>query len=348
MQVLLIGPYPPPIGGISVHIQRMLTQLSEGGHEASVLDYTAPHEGKAAIHENLIQLPAAPLAKVTTLFKIAYRLTKRALVHIHIADLERFIWAGPLLVVLFWRQKKIISLHSGSFIARTNHWRGRLFVRLLLSTFQHIVAVNVEQQTYLLNLGFPANKVSVIPAFIPQKPDDSLTPQALKERSAQKTVVLASGYLTPLYNYDGLITCISQLPTEEYLFVFAFYHETDPAYETHVMARLADLPNVIILRNQPPDVFIALMARCHIYVRPTMADGDAVAIREALSLNKQVFASDVVKRPSGTQLFPPHDADRLLALFLQQRDDPEHTTVGAGESNFDKLLAIYEMIDSGK
>jgi len=45
-----------------------------------------------------------------------------------------------------------------------------------------------------------------------------------------------------------------------------------------------------------------------VFVRPTLADGDAVSVREALALGRVVVASAVGERPAAARLFPAGDA----------------------------------------
>lgn len=351
MQILLIGPYPPPLGGISVYIQRLCTLLREKGHEPLVLNYSHSSPDDKASDVAVIHLPSNLITKTRKVIQLASSLSKTTIVHFHISELVAFKWVAPILLFLFCRQKKVITIHSGNFIARTNYWGGRLFLRVLFCFFQHIIAVSQEQKSYFVQLGIRSEKISVIPAFLPQQPDFALLPNEVKAISKDKKIVLTSGYLERTYNYDALIDCISCLPQEEYCFIFAFYNKSEPNYEQYIYQRLAAFPNIIILRDQVPEVFITIMAHCHIYVRTTTTDGDAVAIREALSFNKVVFATDVVKRPDACHLFPLNDSRRLLQLFHAASKTHSPSINGKPNKEWEQIFSVYHNLlvrDLGK
>ena len=56
---------------------------------------------------------------------------------------------------------------------------------------------------------------------------------------------------------------------------------------------------------------LALMAASDVFIRPTLADGDSVSVREALALGRVVVASNVGNRPPGVRLVAPGDVDAL-------------------------------------
>ena len=39
MHILIVGAYPPPIGGITVHVKRLFSALKENGHQVTVFDF---------------------------------------------------------------------------------------------------------------------------------------------------------------------------------------------------------------------------------------------------------------------------------------------------------------------
>jgi glycosyltransferase involved in cell wall biosynthesis len=62
------------------------------------------------------------------------------------------------------------------------------------------------------------------------------------------------------------------------------------------------------LGELPRDRALAVVAAADLFIRPTLADGDAISVREALALGRPVVASAVGARPSEAALFPPGDA----------------------------------------
>jgi glycosyltransferase involved in cell wall biosynthesis len=62
---------------------------------------------------------------------------------------------------------------------------------------------------------------------------------------------------------------------------------------------------------------LALMAACDVFVRPTLADGDAISVREAIALGRPVVASAVGARPPEARLFPAGDAAACAEEIFQ-------------------------------
>lgn|GEM_PF-453286 len=330
VEVLLVGTVART-GGVSVHVRNLLAALKEAEITAHLLDYEAEH---------------GLLKKFRALARAAIHTSPRTVVHFHVSAMGRFRWAGPLLITLFARQPKVLTIHSGSFVKQMDRPFERVWLRALLACFRRVIAVSTEQRDFLLRLGVPTHKLAVIPAFIPQWPDPTLLPSSVLTLHGGRTLVLTSGSLTPLYDYDLLIDCMAQLDPDQYAFVFAFYGTADPAYASRILIRLDAYANAVVLRDQPPEVFTSLAAVCDLYVRTAIIDGDSNAVREALHFGKTVFATDSVIRPEGCRLFPPSDSAALLRLFHAFDGTPLSGDNGQ-ESNAAHILQLYAELAHG-
>ena len=171
MNILILGAYPPPIGGITVHVKRLFNALKTQGHSVEVFDF-----GGKETHQK-------PEEVLTTFQKILKRIisTDRkgkpdTLAHIHVSAMGKFRWFGPLLITLFRKYPKVITIHSGSFIKSIDEFTNRNYIKWLLDSFVQIITVNQEQKDYLNLLGIPKKKMTVIPAFLVQQPDRSSLP----------------------------------------------------------------------------------------------------------------------------------------------------------------------------
>jgi glycosyltransferase involved in cell wall biosynthesis len=79
--------------------------------------------------------------------------------------------------------------------------------------------------------------------------------------------------------------------------------------------RVAD--RVACLGELPRAQAQAVIGACDVFVRPTLADGDAVSVREALWLERPVAASAVGYRPGGVALFPAGDPEEVARAVLE-------------------------------
>jgi glycosyltransferase involved in cell wall biosynthesis len=349
-RVLLVGAYPPPIGGNSVHIQRLRDRLRALGVEVRVLDYLGGDRGAAP--DGVERLPSGFLARLLALVRYGRAVAPGTLVHLHVSALGRFKWVAPLLLWLFRRQARVITLHSGSFVAQASRLP-RGYLRWLFKAFEAVIPVNDGQRDFLSALGVPAERMRRIPAYLPARPAAGAMPPALAARAGGKAIIVTSGDLTPIYQYAPLLDAAEGLDPERHLVVLALYGRSEPAYAEAILRRAATMPHVVVLRDQAPETFVSLLAASAVYVRPTTTDGDSVAVREALALGRAVVASDAVPRPAGCLTFALSDPAALrsalrTALADRQLDRPGVS--GATEvpdENFTAILRAYALAGRG-
>lgn len=347
LNILIIGTLPPPIGGVSVHIKRLLNYLLKRNHNACVLDFHAsiPKE------EGMVSLPTKLTDKMMVLMTLIRSLHKNTIVHFHVSAFGRFKWVSPVLLHIFKRQYLVVTIHSGSFIQQTDTFLLRSYTTWLLKHFSYIILVSEEQAEFLITLGIQPSSIEVIPAFIPEELDSNFRPDLLNKLPKDKRIVVTSGYLTPLYDYDALIDCINRLAKEDFHFVFAFYNQFEPEYSRHIYERLTNLKNVSIARNLSPEGFLHILKYGDIYVRTTKSDGDAVAIREAHAYGLDVFATDCVKRPTFCHIFPTSNSTHLYELLYQKYENTSNLKYEKKidpdvVSNANKIVNVYYKVVS--
>ena len=97
-----------------------------------------------------------------------------------------------------------------------------------------------------------------------------------------------------------------------------------------------------------PVAYPAVINMCDLFIRPTNTDGDALSIREALTLQKPAIASDVCKRPKGTILFKNRNIEDLFIKITDviNNYDEYRTKIKniEFEDNAKKILEVYKKI----
>jgi glycogen(starch) synthase len=347
MEVLIIGPHPPYLGGIAIHNQRYAQWLGAHGVEVKILDlYYRGHEKQPDI---VIDLPSMGILRLQKIIAVARKTPPDTIVHLHIAMLNKFKWIAPILVGLFRRQSKVITLHAGELAHENHSFLFRKYLHWLFRRFEHIIPVNDEISAFLTEtIGIPREDITVIPAYIHQMADQSLLPNQIAQLAGKKTLVITSGSLNPLYNYEPLIECIKELDKSKYAFIFAFYFEGNPEYKTTILGLLESLENVITFQGLQPETYLSIVSACDIYVRTTKNDGDSLAIREAVDLGLTVFAGDTVWRPPECELFSLTDSASLLGLFKKYEQNAsvkeQASLIRTGQTNADRLFQVYERV----
>lgn len=344
----IIGPWPPPVGGVSVHVSR-LARLLGGDYDVAVFDpYRRENPGKAESPElpgvRVVACGGALLSPLLQLSR-AVRRFDPALIHIHVSGMRRFALAGNLLLAgLPHQTPKMLTIHSGSF--SSDHFQlgplQRSAIRRVLGKFTRVIGVSERITEFGRAFGVSPARSVTLPAFLPPAGDAHGSGQsyASSPKEVGRIGVLAAGYAIPDYGFDLLVSAIASDPVlvQRVHLTICFYSTYDQAYVEKLEQLLQGLGAVSVHRDLSPDGFAAVLAGCQVFVRPTTRDGDSVALREAVHAGKQVVASDCVDRPVGVALFPSRSVSGLAGVLRQA---VEHPGVGLVESRLADIAGVY-------
>ncbi|HAN31269.1 MAG TPA: hypothetical protein DCQ06_06685 [Myxococcales bacterium] len=329
-QVLMLSSLPPPQGGNAVHAERLTLALGDLGIE---VDNWQPVELKRVVKKTPWRLP-----NLLARYHGGRRPPGREIFHVHASALAQYAAISRPMRWYTRQMARVITIHSGSFLkaatARTHRVVG------ILRDFHVVICVNEAQRDWLLTQGFEPERVCVAPAFLRPKPVQAALPEGWLPRRTDRRRLITSGSMTPIYDYGVLLDTLRLTSPEQVEIVLAIYNEGDDAYEAEIIPQLARHDNVTIYRDQSADVFQAMLADSDVYVRTSTTDGDAVAVREALSHGLAVVATDCVVRPSACVLFSTSDGQDLHRRLCGALPSPE---VSPGDENLQVILNAYSL-----
>jgi glycogen(starch) synthase len=301
MKMVLIGPYPPPHGGISVNILGLYRQLTADGVACVVLD---PHRYSSKI------------ALVRTLIRYA---SDGWTLHLHANGHNRKSWLLAFLcgfVAGIFRTRRILTLHSG-LVPRYLHagfWQRRL-AKIVCRLHNRIVCVNPAIRDAIVLLGIHPGRIEITPAYLAAASTDILLDSLLLAwLETHEPLISTALFFRPEYGFELLIECLERL-RRRYPSLGCLVMGSGEHYQEAV-AQIRDAcleDTVLLLGDVEHDRCLAIMARCDVFVRPTLEDGDSLSVREASSLGIPVVASRVGTRPDGVILFRPGDAEDMLS-----------------------------------
>lgn len=306
MKITIIGPYPPPVGGNSIHVMRLKSAIDERCLVCNIIDLYA--DSKSSAIPGVLRYPGNKILGFLKALLVLFK-DDSDVVHIHVSAMKKFVLAGLPLLFASFRSRHVLTIHSGSFNRFFDNYNMvlRWFVARLIRRFDHIITVNAEQKTLLLSLGVSADRVTLIPAFLPPSLSADVQLDALIEcsRKNKQCLLITSGSGLPLYGYEVILKALHQAEfSQDVSLYICIYNTCDDVYMSQVEELIETYRlDVTLLRDLTAEKFNYLLSQCDIYIRSTDRDGDAVAIREANYYGLQVIASDVVVRADFCRLF---------------------------------------------
>lgn len=305
-KVLIIGPCPPPYGGVSVHILRLHNLLKKEFD----FDFIDESPIKKNEYFNIRSLKLSIYLKKVYNSNILYVHSGNTLVRIF-----------HLVIGRIFSKKIILALHGFTSAPPKFIFYIKGLTYRLANT---IIVVNDDIKK---RLHLPEKKCITKEAFIPpvlkEEPPlpENIVELLYKNKRDGKVIVCANAFRLEKYkNQDlyGLDMCIEathRLLQKNLSFIFIFIvssndEKTDAYFKMERLIKELNLCNHFFLGNEKLS-FVKLMQQSDIIVRPTNTDGDSLTIREGLFLNKKVLASDVVERPGGVLLFENRNVNDL-------------------------------------
>ncbi len=317
MIYVLIGPFPPPLGGVSVFLSRYARSLRRQGHTVEAIDFAKGERRDR--WRTLTRLLVAP---------------GRAIFHLN-------TYEPRLMAALLARPfgKRVVFMdHSGRQV-RTLSPRRRWLMQRFLDRVDECVLVgpHLREHYDAAGLRLPAN-TRVQPAYLPPPAEDeagivaTYTPETLAFVAQAHPLIIANAFRlrvldgVDLYGFDLCVRLLDRLRATHsaagLLLALADIgdHEHFEALRAEIRARGLEA-HVHFMTDQRE--LWPLFARADLFLRPTSSDGDAVSIREALHLGCATVASDVCARPRGVAVFRSRDLDdleRVVRASLAQRE----------------------------
>jgi glycosyltransferase involved in cell wall biosynthesis len=314
MKILQIGPISY-VGGVSVHIDR-LCYLFKSNSDNFTIKFV---DESPLIHS---KKDVINIRRIGDSIKFLKAILNSDIIHIH--SVHWIIRIFNIACVVMLNKPFIVTLHSFRITGIK-----KTITLLLLRNAKLVIAVSKEIEEVI-----HSDKIITIvkEAFIPPQIENEISlPLEIEKRidieKSNKVLICANAFrLTPyaggeLYGLDQCIDVALKAKKNNLkiliIFVIGTIRNNDNLYLT-LLNKFKEFELAEYLWIIPFQVsFINIIKNCSIVLRPTLSDGDALTIREALFLNKFVIASDVVNRPLGTLLYKTGNSNDLYEKIIE-------------------------------
>lgn len=321
--ILIIGNLPPPIGGVTIHVKRLIDSL----------DYKKfQYEHRELIKSKLLWL----------LLECLYRFS---IIHLHTSSpLVRFVFSVLRKTNVF--QVLIITYHGnlGRFKSLKN-WLDIISIK-----FTDIPVV-LNEESYKIAKSLNKNS-RLMTAFIPPLESETLVveiQESLSKLIKSKKIIFCTNAYNLSYDkhnneiYSGtfLLKFFSKSENQKFGFVFS-----DPSgnYKKHIeKLDIILTPNILLISESHS--FFEILKKTDCFIRCTTTDGDPLSVKEALYLKKIVFATDVISRPHEVLTFRLNNkAEELQQLINKTEELQNAVKFQQIYSGANELLDLYQEV----
>lgn len=351
--ITLIGTYPPPYGGVSIHIKRLNLALQRRGLKVAVLaqpDSDSDDDGVCPTR----------LGPSWYIHQLLRRNT--GVLHFHTSGLNsrRLLL---LSVLAFLGKPVVITFHSFRDEPQAHLLKFSSMPSLALRAFPHIICVGAEVRDKIVGLGVNPSRTSVISSYLPPVLNDDdrrqIHPDVDRFLNSHHPVITASAYRLVFFEGEdlyGLDLCVELcrhlIRNYPHLgFVFSLPDIGDEGYYASILQRISDydLDNHFCFSHTLAEYW-PIIERSSLFVRPTNTDSYGVSVAEAIDLGVPAIASDVCERAPGTILFRKRDFQDLLEktrMVLDNLDEHKRRLANhrIGQTGtVDRIIAVYRSV----
>lgn len=356
--IIQIGFIPPPYGGASVYIKRLIEKLNESGYKVGGY-YTRENKDSQILQSKMFHLWRwlSTLKFLNNIFQFAREIAPYKIVHSHFSlDGMVYLWTFKNIS----RKKIIITVHNSmidSDYYTSHNYINRFFLSLMTKSDVQWIAVSHQAKNNMLQLPLHfKTPIHIIPAYIPIESASNIPlSDSIKDYiDAHEKIIVFYGHSfmnhngVDIYGFETAINMYANIIEKQgdkigLIYIIA---ETQDSVSIEYLKRKAAKINVkskIFWKEGAIENMQQLWKVTDVYVRPTYTDGDSVAVRETLDMGVRVVASNVCWRPEGVILYHYGDIDD----FILKVD--EALQMGKGEIRFnssfyEEMLDIYKKI----
>jgi len=357
-RLAIIGPYPPPSGGVSTHVERLCHLLDRRGIDYRLYNLGSDSERAGAVvsvfrRRRRFLLAYAAFGREPAVYVVSPRLSS---------------WVFAALLAAGRGKRVAVRIQNARLIdwQRAHPFRSRI-AGAALRRVSAVVCVSRGIADAVARLGVESERIAWLPGFLPPAPPaigaDAPTPAAAAFLAGKHPVIAANGKVAffrgqDLYGLDMLVELAARLrPDHPRLGIIACLYDIGSDAEPYLdalraKARALGAADRTLFHTQPGP-FVPVLAGADLFVRPTNTDGDASSLREAIFLGVPAVASDAAERPAGAALFRNRDVDDLVdavrrALVAGARDPARRTKAtsapAASSADQERIEAYLELL----
>jgi glycosyltransferase involved in cell wall biosynthesis len=348
LKIINVGVYPPPYGGVSNHLKRLLEYLQTERKDCLLIDLSREKKRqKGVINHSWLD---------TIVFLL--RITK-SIVHFH-----NFSSKNTLLYFLIsLRHSTVLSFHNERSLKKLSSRKNplRYFVTFFLNRIDYIVVDNLSCKQLAEKIIWNKTKIKLIPEFIPPTSIPPLRNELILEmRNKYKYLISSNAFQISfyknqdLYGLDIVVELLNKLVHLNELdvgIVFLLPNIGNVDYFKMINRKIKELnlTNRFLFVTEPIEEASSLWKVSDLVIRATNTDGNSLTILEALSLDIPVLASDCVERPEGAILFKNRDVEdmcrKVVDVLLNSQSYREKIKKIPIANNADSILKIYEDLE---
>jgi glycogen(starch) synthase len=320
-KIILLGPLPPPYGGVAIFMHSLFESLKRHGAELWA------YAGRAQGEPRVIRFNHRRLGFVPLLLRGGARA--------RILDSSHFLveHPNPLLVPLWLSLKLLLRfewvkvVHDGSLPAKYEGFGPlrRLLCRMAVGSVDEFAVVNDEIGAWLrVEMGV-RRKVSMANALLPIPPavfDARLDPELEAQLARHARHVCSTGAFTPDYGFEHAAEAVEQLRHESGeeigLLLIDGTFTRDEAYRERVL-RGRDW--IDVLENVPHPQVLQLFKRSDAFVRGVRYEGYSLSRVEAIWCGTPVVAGRG-EESRGIFIYDYGDLEALVGFLRKSLFDP--------------------------
>lgn len=327
MRIALVAPYyPPEVGGVERHVERLATELVDRGHSVDVFCAAGRNQVEkvrgVTVRRSRSVLPGRAYPFAPGLWRELHtRRRSYDVFHAHSYHSVAALAPASLRVRPF-----VFTPHyhgtGHTAVSRLLHRPYRPFGRVIVSAAARIVCVSTPESR-LLEASFPhaAERVTVIPNGV-----DADSISAASPIAAEGKILLAAGRLEPYKDVDRVIDAAAELPPDWFLVVVG--EGSDVARLRQIVAerRLSDKVRFLGVLSEA--ALFGWLRRADVFVSMSRREALGITPLEATAAGAAIVTSDIPAHRYAATLaegsnwrFVPSDADgEILAETILAAD----------------------------
>ncbi len=321
--ILILGPLPPVIGGISTHVDHLLRPPLRDQYSLAVLQTMSRKHGNETYESENIILKIAQIGLDAFALIIFLSRKKPGLVHINSSFNSGAFWRDALylLICKVFRKPVLMQYHGGRLDEFLSGFTGpvkKVIIRILNLPERIVVLSQVQAEPFT---GIcPMSRVSILPNMInPEEYNYTKRNEADEDKSAGLTIGFLASHLNAEKGIWELLEMMDHVVGKYPGTRLLIAGDGGEIEEMRVYCKVKRIQSYVeFLGFLVKEEIISLLKRLDILVLPSHSEGFPMVILEAMASGVPVAATsvggipDILDRGGCGLLFPPGNVNAFL------------------------------------